>query len=90
MDELYLVTVTGAAHDGTDFVMVAASVEAAVNELKRRFKKPYKVKWGDLTGTSNSVEKWTQYVIEAEFDEVPHYSVEYTARFEIRPLKVVG
>ena len=86
MDEVYVVTVQGEAYDGTDFVCLASSPEAAVEKIKAKFGKPYKVTWGDLTGLT--ILGLSRYQIEGDFELVPHYSIEHKATFYITPQAV--
>ena len=81
-----IVEVEGGDYEGRCFVLVAADVESAVTALKKKYAR-FKtlVRWHDIKAVDE-----TSSVIEADFDHVPAYFNEHTARFYLTLHTVEG
>lgn len=65
-------------------ICVAASLKAAVAEIKKTHGPPYVAEWGELVRTDEDF-----YSIEGKFQSVPNYSTAHTQGFVIERYEVL-
>lgn len=66
-------------------VLVAASLDAAVNEIKRMYGPPYRVAWDDL-----NYDDETSPCLTGHFEGVRGYSTTHTAHYSISKMPLVS
>ncbi len=73
-------------------LLVAVSLEAAVNGLKAGYAAPYRMAWSEVTDSSfeSEGEMHKEWTIRASFDAVKGYSTEHVSHFSITPYDLYG
>ena len=72
--------------DEQSIMLIAASIEAAVAQIKHSFGPPYVVAWEDTVETvhSREIAPWNiDWTVVGNFEEVPGYSTKHRAEFTI-------